>query len=277
MERRTKIILFLSGLTLGAVIVSSAWLFSRQEHALSSETTPPTATKEATSETLPLPTLTNTSRKDTSTTTRMTIEMTYPTVTIMKHGDIEMGVNTAIKKFTDDIVEGFKQEEIATDMDGVQESFESSLTMNWDPMLVSPEIISIRFNYSAYSAGAAHPNNMSRVLNYDLEQGKILQTEELFRSPSEALPFLSAFSRDALRKTMKDLSREEFSAQALPGTEPTVENFKEVALTKEGLIVIFNPYQVASYARGTQDILVGKNELTSKLTNTVQNALRDAE
>ena len=76
---------------------------------------------------------------------------------------------------------------------------------------------------------------------------------------------------------MRNISPEEWNTQVIPGTEPTTENFKEVAITKEGLLVIFNPYQIAPYAEGTQDILIDKNLLTGKLVVELQNTLHSIE
>ncbi|SRR3989339_104992 len=273
MGQQTKILLFISGIIVGAGAVAIAPLFMQQEKPSDTEQVSPSegvSAKEAI-----LPTLINTSYKDEDTTTRIILDVSYPTISGSTNPETEASANKVIKKFINDIVQDLKSEEEGIDMDGIQGNIESTLSMTWEPMIVTSEFISLRFDYSAYSAGAAHPNNMSRVLNYDLAKGRILGTRDLFATPEEALPFLSVASRKALKKEMLDISKEEWDTQVLSGTEPIAENFKEVALTKEGLVVIFNPYQVAPYARGTQDILIGKNELTEKLAIEAQNALRE--
>lgn len=273
MERQTKILLFMGGIMVGAGAVALIPFFAQQKEPSGTEqvsaTTAP-STKEAS-----LPLLTNTPYKSTSNTMRITLDVSYPTMTLRDRADVETQANKTVKAFVDGIVEEFKNSENGMDMNGIAENLESTFAMTWEPMIVTSKLISLRFDYSAYSAGAAHPNNMSRVLNYDLANGRILETRDLFTAPNEALSFLSVASRKVLKKEMSDISEEEWNTQVVLGTEPTRENFREVALTKEGLVVIFNPYQVAPYARGTQDILINKNELTEKLVVEAQNAMNE--
>lgn len=273
MEQQTKILLFIGGIIVGAGAVTFIPFFAQQKEPSSTEqvsTTTAPSTKEAS-----LPLLANTPYKSTSNTMRITLDVSYPTMTLRDRADIETQANKTVKAFVDGIVEEFKNSENGMDMNGIAENLESTFAMTWEPMIVTPEFISLRFDYSAYSDGAAHPNNMSRVLNYDLANGRILETRDLFTAPDEALSFLSVASRKVLKKEMSDISEEEWNTQVVLGTEPTRENFREVALTKEGLVVIFNPYQVAPYARGTQDILINKNELTEKLVVEAQNAMNE--
>lgn len=277
MKRQTKIFLFASGLFVGAVIVLFAWMLAGQEKRAFVDTTRTAPETNKAKESLVAPILVNTTYKNLSTTTESTIDISYPALHMSAHPDIEAQANVAIKNFIEKIVADFAQETAGESVEKLPANTRSSLTMNWDPMLISPEVISVRFNYSAYIAGTAHPNNMSRVLNYDLTQGKVLNTQDLFISPDNALSLLSAFARDTLKKEMGNLSSKEFEEQVIPGTEPTIENFGAVALTKQGFLIIFNPYQVADYARGTQDILMSTKELEGKITVTAQNALRDAK
>lgn len=263
----------MGGIMVGAGAVALIPFFAQQKEPSGTEqvsaTTAP-STKEAS-----LPLLTNTPYKSTSNTMRITLDVSYPTMTLRDRADVETQANKTVKAFVDGIVEEFKNSENGMDMNGIAENLESTFAMTWEPMIVTSKLISLRFDYSAYSAGAAHPNNMSRVLNYDLANGRILETRDLFTAPNEALSFLSVASRKVLKKEMSDISEEEWNTQVVLGTEPTRENFREVALTKEGLVVIFNPYQVAPYARGTQDILINKNELTEKLVVEAQNAMNE--
>jgi ABC-type nitrate/sulfonate/bicarbonate transport system ATPase subunit len=40
------------------------------------------------------------------------------------------------------------------------------------------------------------------------------------------------------------------------GTEPVIENFSSLALTPKGICVYFQPYQVAPWAAGAQNVTV---------------------
>lgn len=192
---------------------------------------------------------------------RYTIDIDYPEVTLSTH--------PALAKEANDVIGGFLKETQANFVTQTKElfspsvpvEFSSDLTMNWTPLLVSPELISVRFEYSAYVAGAAHPDHRTRILNYDLANHRLLAPTDLFASTTLALPFLSDFSRDALRAQMADEPEDLFRDMTLPGTEPTHENFQEIGVTQEGLLVVFNPYQVAPYARGTIEVPISLSAL----------------
>ena len=203
-----------------------------------------------------IPLLINKNRKESNPKERYTVDIDYP--------EVSLANNLQLTKETNDIIEGFVDNTIEKFIKNVQEmysplvpeSFSSDLTMNWRALLVSPSIISLRFDYSEYVAGAAHPSNETRILNYDLENHILLSTTDLFASSTQALPFLSQFTRAALKTQMSDEPEEIFHTQAIPGTEPRYENFQEIGITKEGLLVVFNPYQVAPYARGTVEVAI---------------------
>jgi hypothetical protein len=187
---------------------------------------------------------------------RYTINVRYPEITLVANPTLANDANAVILSFVNDRIERFatQRDELASPL--VPESFSSDLTISWKALLISPSIISLRFDSSEYIAGMAHPNNETRILNYNMDMHLLLPTETLFASSSRALPFLSEISRAALRMIMAEEPDEIFATQTLPGTEPRHENFQEVGITDKGLLVVFNPYQVAPYARGMIEVLI---------------------
>lgn len=210
---------------------------------------------------------------------RYTIDISYPEVSLATHPELAKEANDVIGGFLKDTQSKFIEQTKELFSPDVPTSFSSDLTMNWSSLLVSPSLLSIRFEYSAYIAGAAHPDHRSRILNYDLPNHRLLSTTDLFASSTQALPFLSVFSRAALRERLSDESADEFQEESRLGTEPTYENFQEVGITQEGLLIIFNPYQVAAYARGTIQIPVTLTDISSAsgspgLSSSVLDAIR---
>ncbi len=210
---------------------------------------------------------------------RYTIDINYPEVSLATHPDLAKEANDVIRGFLRDTQAQFIEQTKELFSPDAPTSFSSDLTMNWSPLLVSPSLLSLRFEYSAYIAGAAHPDHRSRILNYDLPDHRLLSTTDLFASTTQALPFLSTFSRTALRARLSDEPEEVFQEESRLGTEPSHENFQEVGITEEGLLVIFNPYQVAAYARGTIQVPITLADLSSAsgtpgLSSAVLDAIR---
>lgn len=123
-------------------------------------------------------------------------------------------------------------------------------TLSIDYTLKSPpgQIISIVIKSDAYYAGAAHPGHTFQTINYDLSTGKVLKFSQLFTPGAAYLDALATFCSQELTKR---------DALSFPeGAAPTEENYKNWAMTADGLEIIFEEYQVAPYAMGPQTVLV---------------------
>ncbi len=207
---------------------------------------------------------------------RYTTDISYPSIALVGHGNLAREANVVIKTFVTDLVREFQENVLSESFDQEEDlttKTASDFTMRSNATLLSPTIVSLRFDTAEYIAGSAHPNQRVHILNYDLETHRIISTEDLFASTSMALPFLSEYARGALRKKMSDMSDEEFSNMTLAGTAPTRENFLAVGITKDGLSIVFNPYQVAEYARGAQEIHVPLSLVSTQLNPRIIRAI----
>ena len=208
---------------------------------------------------------------------KLTMDIHFPKVTLAQHPELAKDANTVILAFIHDNEESFKKDVEDLYSPNIPKSFSSDLTVRWSPLLVSPTIISVRFDISEYVAGSAHPNSRTRIFNYDLERHLLLQTPDLFASSTRALPYLSEYSRKELRTILADESKDMFTSQAVPGTEATNENFQEVGITKTGLLIVFAPYQVAPYARGTIQLPISFATITEEISPRIKDAVIMAE
>src|SRR5262249_2240757 len=69
----------------------------------------------------------------------------------------------------------------------------SSFDVKYMVIFQGSGIWSLKFDFSGYADGAAHPYHYSLTLNYDLEQGKKLSIDELFPADSDYLEALSRY------------------------------------------------------------------------------------
>jgi hypothetical protein len=100
-----------------------------------------------------------------------------------------------------------------------------------------------------YIAGAAHPNTYTLVINLDSRNPPaFLSLSQLFVQQSDYLDLLSTYCADNLR------ARD--ALQFPDGAAPNPENFANWLFDSQGLVIIFDPYQVAPYALGMQEVLV---------------------
>lgn len=131
-------------------------------------------------------------------------------------------------------------------------SMGSSLNVSYTVALAQDDLVSIKFDISSYSQGAAHPSNYSAVTNFDLKNGKQLRLGDLFKPDAKFIQAISTYCIADLKKQGKGLPDEEIQR----GAAPSAKNFQSWNITKRGLGINFDAYQVGSYADGPQYVLV---------------------
>lgn len=103
--------------------------------------------------------------------------------------------------------------------------------------------------------GGSRNNITIRTEMYSGENGIRLEAKDLFARP-EALPEI--FSR-AARESLSSRGGQE--DMYLPGTAPAAENFRHFLVTETGVMLYFEPCQVAAWAEGMVKVPVSIGEL----------------
>ncbi len=114
---------------------------------------------------------------------------------------------------------------------------------------------SIKLEAMGYSDGAAHPYHYTVPVNYDLNQGREITLDEVFLPNLNYLQKVADYCKAELSK--RDIGFEMFSQ----GADPTPENYQRWNLSKDGLVITFDEYQVAAYAAGPQVVVIPFSEL----------------
>lgn len=187
---------------------------------------------------------------------RYTIDAEYPQV----EGDTRFdGFNREARSLVTKDVAAFRVGETSGEADSgtAEETQESSLGIGYEIRLATDDLISVEFSEGTYEAGAAHGNSVTSVLNYDVKNGKKLALADLFNPKSNYLSVISTYCikdlRDRAKKDKDSMIDEEMMKT---GAAPRADNYQACAMTKKGLWVTFDPYQVAAYAAGPQYVLV---------------------
>lgn len=123
------------------------------------------------------------------------------------------------------------------------------------------DLISLRFGEGTYTGGA-HPNYYSYTVNYDLKNGREISLADLFKPDSNYLKVISGYSIAKLKSELKEMSDDEWIKT---GAGAKAENFKSWNLSEKGLVINFDPYQVAPYAAGAQTVFIPFDKLSEIL------------
>lgn len=128
------------------------------------------------------------------------------------------------------------------------------LGISYSASLVDSRIVSIGFG-AGTDTGGAHPNSYSFVLNYDLAEQRELGLPDLFNSNSDYLRTISDYCIRQLRNQVSDYE------SLRDGAAPTLSNYDSWLITRNGIEITFDAYQVASYAEGPKTVVVPYNVL----------------
>ena len=126
--------------------------------------------------------------------------------------------------------------------------------------------LSVVMNKYINFPGAAHPSSGTYMVTYDLKAQKALGLADLFHPGT---PYLSTLSRYC----KSDLEQQGTEPDLL-GLKPTAPNFAHWNLTKRGLLITFDPYQVAPYAAGPQSVTIPYAKLRSLMKPAVLAGVR---
>jgi len=138
----------------------------------------------------------------------------------------------------------------------------STLDIGYNLRFAGDDLISLEFSESQYSRGAAHGSNITVVLNYDVKNRKKVALADLFQPKSNYLSVISAYCIKDLQDQSKknDMLTED---QIKEGAAPRADNYGAWTITRKGLWITFDAYQVAPYAAGPQHVLVPFSALKS--------------
>jgi hypothetical protein len=138
-------------------------------------------------------------------------------------------------------------------------SMGSDLNVSYDVALAQDDLISVAFSVGSYYQGAAHPNTMSEVVNYDLKNGKQLKLADLFKPGAKYLQAIANYCIADLKKQAKDKGLLDEEIQN--GAAANAKNYQSWTITRKGLGINFDAYQVGPYAAGPQYVLVPYSSL----------------
>ena len=183
------------------------------------------------------------------------IEVEYPQITGSSNPAVEK-FNQQAKAIVMDEVRVFRSA-MAEDADEeIQTTTGSDLGMGYTVAIARDDLISIDFGVGGYYRGAAHPNTHSRVLNFDLKNGKPLRLADLFKPDAKYLKVISDFCIKDLQKQSKAHDNMLDDESILSGAGPNPKNYQSWTITRKGLGINFDAYQVGPYVAGPQFVLV---------------------
>jgi hypothetical protein len=190
------------------------------------------------------------------------IDVDYPQLTGSTDPNYEK-FNQTVRSLVLKTVNGFKKDMVPEEgeepaAETESESIGSDLGISYDILFARNDLASIQFNVGSYYRGAAHPNSYTDVVNFDLKNGKMLKLADLFKPGSKYLQAISSYCVAELKKKSKEGGDDSMLDDdwIQRGAGPDIANYNSWTITKKGLGINFDSYQVAPYAAGPQYVVV---------------------
>lgn len=173
-------------------------------------------------------------------------------------------VNIAIQAEYELIIGAFK--ESIQDLE-IFNNVKHTLQIKSEPILYTPQIISIQLEIYTYTGGA-HGNSYSTGINYDVQNDKSITIINLADSPNNMQNILDVFSQEAYEQILSTHTDIELDTEWVKeGTDANIINFQHILLTSDGIIIHIPSYQVAPYAVGPFTVIVPYEKIKMYLTN----------
>ena len=190
------------------------------------------------------PVIKSQSHKQINQTENWGIDVSYPKIT-SKNTKNTNDFNRRAKKIVMDEVHNFEKMFLEEDVD--KSSAPYDLIIGYEITFLSQDLVSVLFIESSYSGGA-HGNKETYTLNYDLQKGKVLALENLFKKNTN---FVEIISKESIAQILKKQGYDNPAKEWVKeGAGQHIKNFTKWNITSIGLQFTFDPYQVASYAEG---------------------------
>ena len=168
---------------------------------------------------------------------RYKINIFYPVTNYEK-------LNNKIKETINEKFENFKED--ASKGEGITDKI-VTLDIKFNISSYN-EYISVEFDVF-YDFGGAHPNTYTYTISYNVKEDKIITIDDLMEKNDELLNKLHDYFSEKLKENER--IKESFNERMFEdGLRPVKENFENFIFTKDGIIFIFNRYQVAPYVAG---------------------------
>ncbi|MDQ3473676.1 MAG: DUF3298 and DUF4163 domain-containing protein, partial [Acidobacteriota bacterium] len=183
------------------------------------------------------------------------IDVEYPQITGSTNPAAEK-FNQQSKALVNEEVRSFRAAMIDFADDEIETTTGSDLGIGYTVALANDDLISVDFGIGGYYRGAAHPNSHSRVINFDLKNAKLLKLADLFKPEARYLQVISDYCIKDLQTQSKSKDNMLDDASIRGGAGPNAKNYQSWTVTKRGLGINFDAYQVGPYAAGPQFVLI---------------------
>jgi len=199
------------------------------------------------------------------------VKADYPEFSGLKNTEAQNKINQDIKNSIITITDQFKTDSKTncnfSDLPDNPPDWVCEIVVAFDGFnLVNNKILSAKIEYYQFTGGA-HGGTTYDFINYSIDSGEKINWDQIFKKDSDYLKIISDYAKNSLNR---QLLKPEDSMSDLgwieEGTSPISDNYNtNVGFNKDGLVIVFQQYQVAAYAAGPQEVTIPYTQLESAI------------
>lgn len=161
-----------------------------------------------------------------------------------------VAINDTFTSFVEDQILQFKEDTAWVTDPAIDSASKGTLSLSIAYTEQKSAIADTYIFTSTIYTGGAHGLQVTKTFTFD-QYGAPITINDLFAKPDAGLKAVASFVQNEITK--KNISDPQWIAD---GAGANVENYQSFVFGTDGVTFIFDPYQVAPYAVGTQNILV---------------------
>lgn len=184
---------------------------------------------------------------------RYSVMAQYPLIKGLHSKDAEAVLNEHIAKWILERTTQFRQDVTSMDpADVANLPGDNRISITYTVKIKTDHVLGLSWDVYQEYIGSAHPSETMLPMMVNLDTGVQITLADLFKPGSNYLKRLSQFCTQQLTASLAGSGYPLFE----DGLKPTPQNFAKFLIRPEGLYFLFNPYQVAPYVAGMQEVVV---------------------
>ena len=189
-------------------------------------------------------------------------------------------INAALSSFATQLVYRFKKEVQGFSGEAHLPPNRPANTLNLSYIcdVIADDLVTCQFTRYLYFFGAAHGNTLTTTFNLRRRPFLELSLHDIFPGGDVSVQEISTFCiSDLARQLGTERAADPMQRDWLSrGAGPQVKNFSKFLLRKTGVLFIFDPYEVASYADGRKEVLFPIERVAELLDPEITAILKNA-
>lgn len=200
-------------------------------------------------------------------TTDYKLDIKYPQLIIKQNDNpAYSSINNDIKKIAESELSLFKRSITPVNSSagvGIQNTF----YLSYEIANLTDSIYSLEINSEHFYNGAAHPLHYIFTYNYDFKKKKVMNITDLLINP-KSLDRISYIAINKLENNFKANGQyyDALEMRIKNGANPDIKNYEHFLIKNSGLEILFDEYQVASYAEGQPRVFIPYEEIKDLLS-----------